>query len=304
MEYKKPERAQGKCTSRKKAPFGPPMQPEMSSNINSENSRVLAEIWDDLICPKKRLETHGRFLLKKLGWNNCSSIFDACLGTGADALYLLEHGHEVFTQGFDRIVGNEIDAHFRSIALAKAREKGADLAITAYDWRELGKYRDNFGSMVTTLGFDAILCMGNSLTYMFSREDQMRVLGNFKALLKEQNGLLFIDTRNYDYMRRHRNEILSDRKNFRYSSKYVYCGTDRVSIAPVKISDDELVMEYVHLHSGKVGYLTLYPFGTSEFVDLLLKTGFSEIKVFSDYVPGIRRDADFYQFICVKSPAD
>lgn len=92
-----------------------------------------------------------------------------------------------------------------------------------------------------------MLCLGNSLTYLFNQKDQTKTLRNFLLILRE-GGILIIDKRNYQYILDKRDEILKGK--FRYSGKFVYCG-DKVHGKPIEISKDKVRMEYTDERTGK-----------------------------------------------------
>jgi SAM-dependent methyltransferase len=246
------------------------------------NSKILVEMWSDFIdWGKRRLGEKG-FLVKQLKRFNCATVFDSCLGDGADSIYLIKGGFDV--------TSNDIDNLFIENAKANAARSGVALKITEFDWRELDKHFKQGR-------FDAVLCLGNSLTYLFKREDQLKTLKNFLFLLRDC-GILIIDERNYQYFLDKREEILKEGK-FRYSKKYVYCG-DKVHGAPIEISEDKVRMQYTDERTGKKGYLALYPFKRNELSDLLKGAGFTKIEQFSDYKKGYNPNADFYQYVCIK----
>jgi len=60
-------------------------------------------------------------------------------------------------------------------------------------------------------------------------------------------------------------------------------------------------MEYIDERTGKKGYLVLYPFKANELLQLLKIVGFQNIERYSDYIKGKNTDADFYQYVCMKS---
>ncbi len=249
-------------------------------NTNSRNSKIAAGMWDDFVNAKKRMESEGPFLLGHLGKRH-QRVFDACLGTGADSIFLLKNGYDV--------TSNELDRHFMRRAVENSRKEGVRLNALRYDWRELAAH-------LATKKFDAVMCLGNSLTYLFKRMDQFVALRNFFKILKD-SGVLILDTRNYDYILDERQSILEN-GNFRYSGNYVYCGIDKVHAAPVQISENGVLLEFTDLQTGKKAHLAVYPFRRRELHDLLADTGFASISLFSDYRPGLNPNADFYQFVC------
>lgn len=246
------------------------------------NSKVLVGMWTDFVNWEKRRKGENGFLLKQLQKHDCQKVFDACLGDGADSIHLLKNKLDV--------TSNDIDKLFIKKAKENAKKNKVHLTITSFDWRRLDKhFPDN--------RFDAVICLGNSLTYLFRKADRLKTLRNFRKLLRP-NGVLVIDERNYQYMLDKREEILK-KHQFDYSGKYVYCG-DIVHGAPIEISDTKVRMEYTDERTGRRGYLVLYPFKQRELLNLLKETGFSSIEQYSDYKRGFKKTADFYQYVCLK----
>jgi len=250
--------------------------------IQNYHSKVLVEMWTDFVNWKMRRKGENGFLLKQLNKRKCQKIFDACLGDGVDSIYLLK-------RGFD-IISNDLDKLFIRKAKQNAKKNRVKLSITDYDWRRLDKhFKPN--------SFDTVLCLGNSLTYLFKKTDRLRTLRNFKRILRS-GGVLIIDERNYQYILDKREEILNKHK-FSYSGKFVYCG-DKVHGKPIEISNDKVHMEYTDKRTGKKGHLILYPFKRRELLNLIKEAGFTKIEQYSDYKKGFNKTADFYQYICIK----
>jgi 2-polyprenyl-3-methyl-5-hydroxy-6-metoxy-1,4-benzoquinol methylase len=265
----------------------PPSDLYHACNVESRNSKILAGMWDDFVNAKKRMESEGPFLLRHLPREpGRRTVFDACMGTGVDSIFLLKNGYEV--------TGNELDRHFLARAAANSSREGVSPSVVSYDWRRLGSH-------IKSKSFDAVICLGNSLTYLFDRLDQFGAVHNFFNVLKD-NGVLIVDTRNYDYILDSRRDIL-EKGIFRYSGKYVYCGTDKVHAMPVRISEDGVLMGYTALRNEKKGHLLLYPFRRTELHDIIAEAGFKSISFFSDFRPVLDPNADFYQFVCRKSQA-
>jgi len=260
--------------------------PRPAVNADPGNSKKLVGMWDAFIDAKKRMESEGPFLLRHLPKGpGHMKVFDACMGTGVDSIYLLKKGYAV--------TGNEIDPEFLSRGRANSRRENVSPTFTAYDWLKLDQH-------IEPKTFDAVICLGNSLTYLFQRDEQLRALGNFFTILKS-GGVLIMDTRNYDYLLDERKSILGSGR-FRYSGNYVYCGTGKVHATPVQISEKGVMLEYSRINGGKKGRLFLYPFRKTELYGLLCETGFKPISFFSDYSHALNYKADFYQFVCVRPP--
>ncbi len=252
------------------------------ADIPKNNSKTLAGLWTDFINWERRRAGEAGFLIENLRKYKCKLVFDACLGDGADSVHLIQNG---FT-----VTSNDIDELFIKKALANAKKHAVSLDITRYDWRKLERsFKENT--------FDAVLCQGNSLTYLFRESDRFKTLGNFYHILK-RDGILIIDERNYQYILDGREEILK-KGRFRYSNRYVYCG-DTVHGKPIEISEGRVLFEYVDERTKRSAYLSLYPFKRGELLGLLTQAGFRKIEQYSDYKKGFDETADFYQYVCLK----
>ncbi len=255
----------------------------MSNGIIPENynSKNLVQLWRGFIDWEKRRKGEGGFLLDQLRQHKAQKIFDASLGDGCDSIYLLKLGFDV--------TSNEVDQVFLQQAVENAKREHVALRITSYDWRNLDKE-------FPEESFDAIILLGNSLTYLFIEDDRRHALEQFKRILKS-NGILIIDERNYQYILDRKKEILEG--NFQYSGQYVYCG-ETVHGTPIEIDEQHVKFEYVDEASETKGYLTLYPFKRGELKRVLQNTGFTNVTQYSDYKSAFDLDADFYQYVCQK----
>ncbi len=247
-----------------------------------ENSRIRAEIWGDFVGWDNRRRGENGFLVSQLNRYQSRRVLDVALGDGVDTIYLLQ-------QGFD-VSCNEIDDAFRKKAIENAKNQGCDISPTALDWRDLTA---EYGKE----SVDAIICMGNSLTCLFDRENQLEVLRQFRTILKP-GGALLIDERNYQRILDNRAAALSG--ELHSTGEYLYTGTKKVQTRFVRVTDDEVIVEYVHNEKALKAYYRIYPFKRGELLRLLQDAGFPQIQQFSDYQPGNNPDADFYQYVCVK----
>lgn len=248
----------------------------------NRDSETLAEIWGDFIDWGKRVEgLDSEFLITQLRDQTREQILDASLGDGIDSIHLLKRGF--------RVTSNEIDEAYIRKTKTNARQHGVTLDLTQHNWLE-------FDEHFLPETFGGIICLGNSITYLFQREEQLKALRNFHKSLKP-GGRLIIDERNYQYFLDCREEILAG--NFRYSGDYVYHG-QKVHAHPIEISDDLVVMEYEHTQTKQKGYLHLYLFKRGELMSLLREAGFSDVVQYSDYEAGYNPEADFHQYVCTK----
>lgn len=251
--------------------------------LKKENyhSKAILAIWKDYIDWKKRRKTENGFLKKILGKNNCHRIFESALGDGCDSVYLIK-------QGFD-VTSNELDAGFFKIAQKNAREENVRLKVTGFDWREIP---GDFAKQ----SFDAVLCLGNTLTYLFTKKDRLKTLKNFYRVLRS-GGVLIADERNYQFMLDNKEKVLKN--DFKFGKKVVYCG-EKVDVKPVFVSERKVILEYRHIEKGLTATLAVYPFKENELLGLLKETGFKKIEQYSDFKKGKNKGVDFFTYVAHK----
>src|SRR5690606_15487226 len=197
---------------REKQVFGDnPLEVRESDHYTHEYVGSFVEKWDELIDWKKRAESEGSFFIDQLKARGVKKVLDVATGTGFHSVRLLEEGFET------------VSADGSPEMLAKAFENGLRngghiLRVVCADWRWLN--RDVHGE------YDAIICLGNSFTHLFSERDRRKALAEFYAMLKH-DGILIIDHRNYDAL-----------LDGGYGNKhtYYYCGED-VSAEPVYVDE-------------------------------------------------------------------
>jgi len=241
-------------------------------NLNFD-SETLAGIWPDFVNFEKRRQKEIPFLLSQLEEYDNPKVFDSCLGSGATSIGLLLEGVDV--------VSNETDEDLVKIAKKQAKFLGDKLDIRNYDWRELDFKNE----------FDMVTCLGNSLTYLFRRDEQLRVLRNFRRMLKP-GGKLVMDERNYEEF------FLKENAEFRYSGEVVYCGKEKVHAHPIHSSLSMVIMEYEHLETREKAHLVFYPFKNGEMASIIAEAGFKKIEKFGDYKQDFdRTQAEFFTYV-------
>ncbi|MBI5003221.1 class I SAM-dependent methyltransferase [Candidatus Woesearchaeota archaeon] len=238
-------------------------------------------MWIRFVNFEERRKKEIPFLLEQLKDYENPHIFDAALGSGATSLGLR-------FAGIEHLVSNEIDPHYRQLAEQEALRYGVPLSTTAHSWEEIGSLYPS--------SFDAITCLGNSLTLLFDREEQLSALRSFREALTPE-GKLIIDERNYPAL------FLSDHsgRNYRWSGTVVYCGREEIDAYPVSITYEEIVMEYKDRRTHESVRLTLYPFKTGELKALLHEVGFSTISTYDDYQEHSSHTPEFFTHVCTIS---
>ncbi|MGH3438059.1 MAG: class I SAM-dependent methyltransferase, partial [Sciscionella sp.] len=154
-----------------------PLAVRDTDHYTHEYVKGFVEKWDELIDWKKRYQSEGQFFIDLLKSRGVRSVLDVATGTGFHSVRLLEEGFET------------VSVDGSPAMLAKAFENGQTygghiLHVVNADWRWLN--RDVHSQ------YDAVVCLGNSFTHLFSERDRRKALAEFYAVLKH-DGILIID---------------------------------------------------------------------------------------------------------------
>lgn len=233
-----------------------PLQVRESDHYTDEYVKGFVEKWDDLIDWKKRYESEGRFFVDLLKSRGVKSVLDVATGTGFHSVRLIE-------EGFDTV---SVDGSPEM--LAKAFENGQRfgghiLRVVHADWRWLN--RDVHGT------FDAVICLGNSFTHLFSERDRRKALAEFYAVLKH-DGILIMDQRNYD-------SILDS--GFSSTHSYYYCG-ESVVAEPEHMDEGLARFRYTFPDNSQY-HLNMFPLRKDYSRRLLREVGFQRVETYGDF---------------------
>ncbi len=232
------------------------------------------EKWDELIDWKRRAESEGSFFIDQLKAHGAKKVLDVATGTGFHSVRLLHEGFEV------------VSADGSADMLEKAFENGRNagdhiLRVVQADWRALN--RDVHGE------YDAIICLGNSFTHLFSERDRRKALAEFYAMLKH-DGILILDQRNYD-------AILDG--DYSSTHTYYYCGED-ISADPDYV-DDGLARFRYGFPGGAVYHLNMFPLRKNYVRRLMREVGFQDVRTYGDFQETYREEEpDFFIHIAEK----
>lgn len=255
-----------------------PLQVRDTSHYTDEYVTEFVEKWDDLIDWRKRYDSEGRFFVDLLKSRGVRSVLDVATGTGFHSVRLLE-------EGFDTV-----SADGSPEMLVKAFENGQKygdhlLQIIHADWRWLN--RDVHQT------FDAVVCLGNSFTHLFSERDRRKALAEFYAVLKH-DGILILDQRNYDAMLD---------SGFSSKHQYYYCGEDVVA-EPEHIDDGLARFAYTFPDKSRY-HLNMFPLRKDYTRRLLRDVGFQRVNTYGDFQETFRDDdPDFLVHVAEKAYVD
>lgn len=196
---------------------------------------------------------------------------------------------------------NEVDDEFIKQASVLFKKEGDEVTIHKANWLDLPKAEPPY-----THVFDFGYLTGNSLTYIgggtreYTKRAQQIVVNKFAQLLKK-GGYLFIDHRNYDYIKSLMNlptEKIFDNFTFDYSVYYHGFQKD-VLVFPAYISDTVVVLHYYDKKNRTWGKLDLYPIYQKDMIEILNKD-FTIEKIYHDFGEGKKNKSLFVQYLCRK----
>ncbi len=229
--------------------------------------------WDDLIDWDARANSEGDFFIRMLKERGVKRVLDVATGTGFHSVRLLKAGFDV--------VSADGSPEMLAQAFENARRHGQILRTVHADWRWLGQAIDN--------RYDAVICLGNSFTHLFSEQDRRKVLAEFYAAL-EYGGVLVLDQRNYDGILDH---------GFTSKHVYYYCG-DNVSAEPEYV-DEGLARFRYRFPDDTEYHLNMYPLRKEYVRRLMTEVGFQQVHSYADFLETHKvEDPDFYIHIAEK----
>jgi len=251
-----------------------PTEVRHTDHYQAEYVQTFVEKWDELIDWEARARTEGDFFVQTLRERGAKKVLDVATGTGFHSIQLLKNGFDV----------TSVDGNGQMLARAFENAKAENLILRTVqaDWRWLN--RDVHGK------YDAIICLGNSFTHLFTERDRRRALAEFYAALRH-DGILIIDQRNYD-------SILD--VGFKSQHKYYYCG-DQVSAEPEYV-DEGLARFRYEFPDGSVFRLNMFPLRKGYVRRLMREAGFFEIDTYGDFQETFHdQDPDFFVHVAEKT---
>jgi len=250
-----------------------PLAVRETDQYRDEYVGSFVEKWDELIDWERRAESEGKFFIKQLRARGARRVLDVATGTGFHSVQLLRAGFEVTS-----VDGN---ANMLAKAFENAKRRGFILRTIHADWRWLTRHVHE--------KYDAIICLGNSFTHLFSERDRRRALAEFYAVLRH-DGFLVLDQRNYD-------SILDE--GFRSKHTYYYCGED-VRAEPEHV-DSGLARFRYSFPDGSKYHLNMFPLRRDYTRKLATDVGFQEVTTYGDFQETFREtDPDFYVHVAEK----
>ncbi|MBC7251077.1 MAG: class I SAM-dependent methyltransferase [Anaerolineae bacterium] len=143
--------------------------------------------YDRFVNWRERLAYELPFIEQQLTAVRARRVLDVACGTGMHAIALAQRGYDV--------TGADLSAGMIERARENAKAAGSEARFVVA----------GFGELATSVGdgFDALLCLGNSLPHVLTAEALHATLSDCAAALRP-GGLLLIQNRNFDAVMAHR----------------------------------------------------------------------------------------------------
>lgn len=245
-----------------------------TSKYKSEYIKGFVDKWDALIGWESRAKGEGDFFIDILRQRGAKRILDVATGTGFHSIRLRQAGFEV--------VSADGSAEMLARAFRNGTQHDLILRTVQSDWRWLNRTIHE--------EFDAVICLGNSFTHLFTERDRRKALAEFYAMLRH-DGILILDQRNYD--------IILD-EGFKTKHKYYYCGNN-VTAEPEHV-DEGLARFRYEFPDKSVYHLNMFPLRKDYTRRLMGEVGFQQIKTYGDFRETDHHDdPDFFIHVAEKS---
>jgi 2-polyprenyl-3-methyl-5-hydroxy-6-metoxy-1,4-benzoquinol methylase len=206
-------------------------------------------------------------------------ICDCSCGIGHQAIALKKEGYD--------ITATDISDEMINFTIKNARDVNLKFPVNRMSWKEL--------SLQFKKTFDVVFCWGNSISHSLSIKE---MIDNLRAIYHtvKRDGLLFIDTRNWD-------KIVGSKQRY-YTYEMKHCnGKKYLPFYIMNVSNfDEhadLEMVFLEIKDGVkpecTGFkLDFMPFKYEDFLLRLKDVGFTVLKDTYDY------NEDFYYLVLKK----
>lgn len=236
--------------------------------VNNQAYDSFGDEYDKFVNWEIRLRYEMPFIEAQLGQLvNKPQVLDAACGTGMHAIALARMGFHV--AGADLSNG----------MVAQSR-KNADAANLDVRFEQAG-----FGMLAATFGeeaFDAVLCLGNSLPHVLSEQELQRTLVDFAHCLRPGK-MVIIQNRNFDAALQSKERWMEPQAYRAGENEWLFLRFYDY------LADGMIDFNIITLRRGGDGIwqqsvicTSLRPLLHDELFNLLLLTGFENVKAFGD----------------------
>lgn len=232
--------------------------------------------------------------------HNTKNILDLGVGGGVELSGIIEmlqdDGYE-----YENVEANEVDDEFIDQANNFFYQKKQSVLIHKANWLDLPHATPTYTHL-----FDFSYLTGNSLTYIgggsreYTKKAQQSIVSKFAQMI-DKGGYLFIDSRNYDYIKSLMNFATEEVfENFRFDYTVYYHGFEKdIIVFPAYISETVVVLHYYDKERKIWGKLDLYPIYQQDMMDILSKD-FTIERVYHNFSEEKKNKSLFIQYFVRK----
>jgi len=220
----------------------------------------LAPEYDRMTRFDDRMQTESALLSKWVDPAKERSVLDAACGTGLHAILLAKMGI--------RVVGMDLSPEMTMQAGVNAKKAGVHVDFITGDMRCLGKE--------LLAGFDAILCLGNTLPHLLKLKDLEKTFKGFFRLLNP-GGFVLLQILNYDKILKKKERIIGiHRKEGREFIRFNDFAGRFVDFNILTVTENQGKLDHTF------NTTRLYPYKKRELAGALKKTGFWGMELFGN----------------------
>lgn len=256
--------------------------------------------WERGIYPKFKGGSKAseiEFFCKLIMEREAKEILDLGVGAGIELSGIIE---TLLAKKYQlkRADANEVDSSFIDKATELFKAKNQTVTIHRANWLDWPHALPSYWGL-----FDFAYLTGNSLTYIgggtrdYTKMAQQSIVDKFARLIKK-DGYLFIDSRNYDYIRSlmhmAKEKIFA---NFSFGYSVYYHGFQKeIIVFPAYISETVVVLHYYDVQQKTWSKLDLYPIYQNDMVEILSKD-FTIEAVYHDFSKKETAKSLFVQYL-------
>lgn len=259
--------------------------------------------WEKDIYPKFKgilKQSEIDFFVRLITERKAKRLLDLGVGGGHELTGIVRQLKKL-SYPLESVEANELSEEFIMQASTHFYKENLHVLIHKANWIDLPQ-----ASPIYEHAFDFAFLTGNSLSYLgggsreYTKKGVESIIAKFSQMIKK-GGYLFIDTRNFDYIRSLMNLPIKDIvKNFHFDYTVYYHGSEKdILVFPAYISDTIVVLHYYDMKRkiwSKLDYFPLYQYDVIE----ILNKHFILEKIFHDFEERNKTKSIFIQFIARK----
>ena len=259
--------------------------------------------WEREIYPKFKgslKKSEIKFFADLISSKKLTSLLDLGVGGGSELCGIVKTLNQKKYK-LKTVEANEVNEDFIMQSNTLFYQNKLRILIHKGNWIDLPVATPKY-----THKFDFTFLTGNSLSYLgggsreYTKNGIKSIITKFSKLIPK-NGYLFIDTRNFDYIRSLMNLPIKEVvKNFYFDYTVYYHGSQKdIVVFPAYISDTITVLHYYDRQQkvwSKLDYFPIYQYDMVE----ILSQHFEIEKIYHDFSPESKNKSIFLQYLARK----